>query len=108
MSKKRKLEVSCVCSGRKMPPRCAFYAGEMIKCRMLGCVTPACHLQEMATFLENWLVRTVAVFTFDCVRRRARVCAHLSSLRLNVHACTRACVYLSIIEREQEQQCVSM
>lgn len=52
----------------------------------------------------------VAVFTFDCVSRRTRacVCAHLSSLRLNLHACTRACVYLSSIEREQEQQCVSM
>lgn len=62
--------------GGKMPPRRAFYAGEMIKCRMLGCVMPACHLQETATFLENWLMRTV----WPCLRltvsagARARVC----------------------------------
>lgn len=37
----------------------------------------------------------MAVFMFDRVR-------------LNLHACTRACVYLGSIEREQEQQCVSV
>lgn len=70
----------CVCFGQKMPPRCAFYAGEMIKCRMLWCVTRACHLQETATILENWLVRGVwpclclTVSDLICMRARARAC----------------------------------
>lgn len=98
MSKNANLRCRVCVSLRKMPPRCAFYAGEVIKCRMLWCVTPACHLQETATFLENWLMRSVwpGLCSTVSAGARVRVCAHSGSLRLNLHACTRvrACAWV--------------
>lgn len=70
---------------------------------MLWCVTCECHLLEMAKFLENWLIKSVDVFMFDCVSRRVCVCAYLGLLRLNLHVCVCVCVYLGSRERERER-----
>lgn len=73
-----------MCFNRKIPPCRVFYAGEMIKCMMLWCVTCECHLQQTAKqcFLEDWLIKSVwmglclTVSAGVCVRACVRV--HIS------------------------------